>query len=189
MIRAFRDSLQTRWMHLLALPLFAWNAWGQGGPIASFVDGEITTVEKQVVDAAEAMPESKYNFSPASLGIRDAAYNDVRTFGQQVKHIAASNFALWVKLAGESVPKDYIGGTGPEDVKTKGEILKFLKDSFALGHRAAATLTAENMLQPPAGSKSTRLRLAMFGIEHAYDTYGQLVEYLRMSGIVPPASR
>jgi hypothetical protein len=80
-------------------------------------------------------------------------------------------------------------GNGPEGLKTKADILKFLKDSFALGHRAAATLTAENMLQVPERSKSARLRLATFGVAHAYDHYGQMVEYLRMNGIVPPASR
>jgi hypothetical protein len=50
-------------------------------------------------------------------------------------------------------------------------------------------LTAQNFLLPPEHSKSTRLRLAVFGLEHAYDHYGQMVEYLRMNGIVPPASR
>lgn len=62
-------------------------------------------------------------------------------------------------------------------------------DSFALGHRAAATLTPEDLLQPPANSKSTRLRLAEFAVSHACDHYGQMVEYPRMNGIVPPASR
>ena len=74
-------------------------------------------------------------------------------------------------------------------LRSQAEIIKFLKDSFALGHRAAATLTAENMLQTAGNGKSTRLRLATFGVAHAYDHYGQMVEYLRMNGIVPPASR
>jgi uncharacterized damage-inducible protein DinB len=74
-------------------------------------------------------------------------------------------------------------------LKTKADILKFLKDSFALGHKAAATLTTENMLQAPGSSKSSRLHLAEFGVAHAFNHYGQMVEYLRMNGIVPPASR
>ena len=82
-----------------------------------------------------------------------------------------------------------MGGNGPENMKTKADILKFLKDSFALGHKAAATLTTENMLQPPEHSKSPRLYLATFAVSHAFDHYGQMVEYLRMNGIVPPASR
>jgi hypothetical protein len=74
-------------------------------------------------------------------------------------------------------------------VKTKAEAIKFLKDSFALGHKAAAALTPQNMLQPGANSKSPRLFLATFAVAHAYDHYGQMVEYLRMNGIVPPDSR
>jgi hypothetical protein len=87
------------------------------------------------------------------------------------------------------LPAGLKDGNCPEDLKTKAEIMKFLKDSFSLGHRAAATLTTQNMLQIPENSKSTRLYLATFGVAHAYDHYGQMVEYLRMNGIVPPASR
>jgi uncharacterized damage-inducible protein DinB len=157
--------------------------------MASVVDREIGAVEKQILDAAEAMPESKFNFSPASLNIPGSDYKGVRTFALQVKHVAASNYALWSQLTGDRFPQDFMGGDGPQSAKTKGEILKFLKDSFALGHKAATTLTAENILQSPEGAKSTRFRLATFAVAHAFDHYGQMVEYLRMNGIVPPASR
>ena len=157
--------------------------------LASTLDRQISAVEKEVTEAAEAMPENKFNFSPESLNIPGADYKGVRTFAQQVKHIAASNFAIWRPLTGENFPKDFLGGNGPENIKTKAEILKFLKDSFALGHKAAATLTAENMLQPPGQSKSPRISLATFAVAHAFNHYGQMVEYLRMNGIVPPASR
>ncbi len=157
--------------------------------IASIVDREISGVEKEVVETAEAMPEDKYNFSPESLNIPGDDYKGVRSFAQQVKHIAASNYAIWAPLTGEMFPKDFMGGNGPENLKTKADILKFLNDSFALGHKAAATLTAENMLQPPGHSKASRVYLATFAVIHAFDHYGQMVEYLRMNGIVPPASR
>ena len=88
-----------------------------------------------------------------------------------------------------SSPRTSWAETVLTNLKTKAEIIQFLKDSFALGHKAAATLTIENMLQPAEGSKSSRLRLAEFAVSHAYDYYGQMVEYLRMNGIVPPASR
>src|SRR5213082_592792 len=132
--------------------------------IASIVDREISTVEKQIVEAAEAMPEDKFNFSPESLNIPGDDYKGVRTFAQQVKHVAASNYAIWSPLTGENFPKDFLGGNGPDNLKSKADILKFLKDSFALGHKAAATLTPENMLQPAAGGKSPRLRVAVFGL-------------------------
>jgi hypothetical protein len=157
--------------------------------IASVVDSEITNIERQVIDVAEAMPEDKYNFSPESLGIPGSAFKGVRTFAVQVKHVAASNYFIWSHLTGDKLPEGLKDGNGPENVKTKADIIKFLQDSFALGHRAAATLTSENMLQTAEGSKSSRLHLATFGVAHAFDHYGQMVEYLRMNGIVPPASR
>ena len=113
----------------------------------------------------------------------------MRTFALQLRHVAASNYAIWSPLTGDKFPKDFMGGNGPENLKSKAEIIQFVKDSFALGHKAAASLTPENMLQVPNGSKSCRLYLATFGVAHAYDHYGQMVEYLRMNGIVPPASR
>ena len=157
--------------------------------LASALDREISAVEKQILDVAEAMPEDKFNFSPESLHIPGADYKGVRTFAVQLKHVAASNYFIWSPLTGEKLPEGLKDGNGPENLKSKAEIISFLKDSFALGHKAAATLTTENMLQIPERSKSTRLRLATFGVAHAFDHYGQMVEYLRMNGIVPPATR
>jgi hypothetical protein len=157
--------------------------------VASSVDRQINTIEKLIMEAAEAMPEDKFNFSPESLNIPGANYKGVRTFAGQVKHIATSNYFIWSPVTGDKLPLGLKDGNGPEDLKTKAEIMKFLKDSFALGHRATATLTAQNMLQIPENGKSTRLYLVTFGVAHAYDHYGQMVEYLRMNGIVPPASR
>jgi hypothetical protein len=157
--------------------------------LASVVDREISGVEKQVIEAAEAMPEEKFNFTPESLTIAGDDYKGVRSFAVQVKHIAASNYFLWSPITGDAVPAVIKDGNGPADVKTKAEIVKFLKESFALGHKAAATLTPDNMLQPYAPGKAARLDRVEFGVAHAYNHYGQMVEYLRMNGIVPPASR
>lgn len=161
----------------------------QAPTLASNVDREVSAIEKQVVEAAEAMPEEKFNFSPESLHISGSDYKGVRTFAVQVKHIAASNYFIWSPLTGDKLPEGLKDGNGPENLKTKADILQFLKDSFALGHKAAATLTTENMLQPPGSGKSSRLHLAEFGVAHAFNHYGQMVEYLRMNGVVPPASR
>ncbi len=194
----------TRIALLLAAVIFAATAWGPGAPsaavaqaqesqtpptVASSLDREISAVEKQIVEVAEAMPEDKYNFSPESLNIPGADFKGVRSFAVQVKHVASSNYFIWSPITGDKVPENIKDGNGPAEVKTKADIIKFLKESFALGHKAAATLTIENMLQSPGHSKSSRLRLTMFGCEHAFDHYGQMVEYLRMNGIVPPASQ
>jgi len=161
----------------------------QAPTVASNVDREVSAIEKQVVEAAEAMPEDKFNFSPESLHISGSDYKGVRTFAVQVKHIAASNYFIWSPLTGDKLPEGLKDGNGPENFKTKADILQFLKASFALGHKAASTLTTENMLQPPGSGKSSRLHLAEFGVAHAFNHYGQMVEYLRMNGVVPPASR
>jgi uncharacterized damage-inducible protein DinB len=157
--------------------------------IASAVDREISTIEKEIVEAAAAMPEDRFNFSPEALHIPGSDYKGVRTFALQVKHVAASNYFLFSSITGDQIPEDLKGGNGPAGLKSKAEIIQFLKDSFALGHKAAATLTTENMLQTAEHSKSPRLHLATFAVAHAFDHYGQMVEYLRMNGIVPPASR
>jgi hypothetical protein len=180
---------QTRISVLLAGIVFAAAASGQTqSTIASAVDGEITLVEKEIVAAAEAMPEDKFNFSPESLNIPGADYKGVRTFAWEVKHVAYSSYVLWSPLTGDKIPEKY-ADDHLESLKTKADIIQFLKDSFALGHKAAATLTAQNLLKTTEGGKSTFLYLATFGAAHALDHYGQMVEYLRMNGIVPPASR
>src|ERR1700723_858219 len=135
---------------LVAL-VFTVAAWGQGAKsamapsaapsqassptIASTVDREISIIEKEIVEAAEAMPDDKFNFSPGALNIPGSDYTGVRTFALQIKHVAASNYALWSPLTGDKFPENFMGGNGPEELKTKAEIMKFLKDSFALGHR------------------------------------------------------
>jgi dienelactone hydrolase len=157
--------------------------------LAAAVDREISRVEEQVLAAAEAMPEDRFDFSPEQLRIPGSAYRGVRTFAVQVRHIAASNYFLWSPLTGERLPEGLEDGEGPRELRSRAEILGFLRRSFALGHRAAATLTPENMLQATPGSSSTRLQRTTFAVAHAFDHYGQMVEYLRLNGVVPPASR
>jgi len=160
--------------------------------IASAIDREISIVEKEVVEAAEAMPEDKFDFSPEKLNLPGSDYKGVRTFGEQLKHIAASNYLIWSPITGEKPPDTVNDGKGPDTMKAKADIIKYLKDSFAFGHKAVATLNESNLVQPiPRSNRppTTRLYLATFAAAHAFDHYGQMIEYLRMNGIVPPASR
>jgi hypothetical protein len=158
---------------------------------ASLVDRQVSTYEKNVVEAAEAMPADKFDFSPASLKIPGSSYGDVRTFAQLVKHTATANYRLWTNVTGAKMPDSIKSANGPEELKTKAEIIQFLKDSFGEGHRAAKSLTAENALEEISWFRGTapRLFVASAAVIHAADEYGQMIEYLRMNGIVPPASR
>jgi uncharacterized damage-inducible protein DinB len=201
-------QLQTSLLLTVALSLAAASAYAQatksspaggasGTPstpptIASAIDREISIIEKEIVEAAEAMPEDKFDFSPEKLNISGSDYKGVRTFGQQLKHVAASNYLIWSPITGEKPPDTVNDGKGPDNMTAKADIIKYLKDSFAFGHKAVATLNASNLVQPiPRNNKppTTRLFLATFAPAHAFDHYGQIVEYLRMNGIVPPASR
>src|SRR5205809_6578732 len=160
--------------------------------IASAIDREIGIVEKELIDAAEAMPEGKFEFSPEKLNLPGSDYKGVRTFGQQLKRVAASNYLIWSPITGEKAPDTVNDGKGPDNMTAKADIIKYLKDSFAFGHKAVATLNASNLVQPITRSNkppTTRLFLATFAAAHAFDHYGQMIEYLRMNGIVPPASR
>jgi uncharacterized damage-inducible protein DinB len=160
--------------------------------IASAIDREISLVEKEVVEAAEAMPEDKFDFSPEKLNVSGSEYKGVRTFGQQLKHIAASNYLIWSPITGEKPPNTVNDGKGPDNMTAKAEIIKFVKDSFAFGHKSVATLNNSNLVEPitsRSGKPTTRLFLATFAVAHCFDHYGQMIEYLRMNGIVPPASR
>src|SRR6202008_3187436 len=147
-------------------------------------------VEQEVVSAAEAMPEDKYSFAPTN-----GEFKGVRTFAEQVKHIGFANHLYFGPLMGETIDANSIeeNANGPAALKTKAEIMQYLKDSFRLGHRAISGLTPENEATPPpkpvSPFLSKRPAVDIIGAFHPKDHYGQMVEYLRMNGIVPPASR
>jgi DinB superfamily len=156
--------------------------------IAQVLDRTVTGVENEFVPAAEAMPEEKYSFAPTS-----GEFKSVRSFAQQAKHVAAVNYLVGAAILEEKPPAELGGENGPDSVKTKAEIVKFLKDSFAYVHKAVGGINEGNLLSPiksPFGENTvTRLGMATLIVGHCFDHYGQMVEYLRMNGIVPPASR
>lgn len=152
------------------------------------LDRSVASVESEFVPAAEAMPEDKYGYVPTT-----GEFKGVRTFGQQVKHVAAVNYMLGGAILGEKPPADTGEENGPESVKSKADIIKYLKDSFAYLHKAMGSITDANLVTPiksPFGEGNmTRLGMATLGVGHCFDHYGQIVEYLRLNGIIPPASR
>ena len=155
---------------------------------AMVLDRSLTNVEKEVVPAAEAMPEDKFSYAPTQ-----GEFKGVRTFAQQVKHIATANYALGSGILVERPPLDLKSENGPDNITSKADIMKYLKDSFAYAHKAAQSITEANVLEqvpsPFGPNKVSRLGLAVGMISHPFDHYGQMVEYLRANGIIPPASR
>lgn len=140
----------------------------------------------EFVSAAEAMPEDKYSFAPTG-----GEFKDVRTFAAQVKHVAAVNYVFGSEILQEKPPVDTGEEKGPASITSKADILKFLNDSFDYLNKALASVTEKNELDQIDSlfGKTSRLTIASFSTSHPFDHYGQMAVYLRMNGIVPPASR
>jgi hypothetical protein len=156
--------------------------------IAKTYDSALKSAESEIVGLAEAMPAGKYNFAPTA-----GEFKGVRTFGEQVKHLAAVVYLVAAASQGEKPPVDTNGEKGPASAVSKEQIVQFLKGSFAYAHKAALALTAANEMdsvQSPFGEgKVTRVGILNVATWHSFDHYGQMVVYARMNGVVPPASR
>jgi len=155
--------------------------------VSQALDFWISRSEEMVVTTAEAMPEEKYLFAPTA-----GEFAGVRTFAQQVKHLAANNYRMAAYILGEKPTPEQVSETGPDAVRSKAQILAYVQGSFAVLHRAMAVINQQNMLEPlniPLSGQKTRLQLAEDVVAHSSNHYGQMVEYLRMNGIVPPTSR
>jgi hypothetical protein len=155
---------------------------------AMVLDRSMSGVEREVVSAAEAMPDDKFNFAPTQ-----GEFKGVRTFAQQVKHIAAVNYMLGAAILMEKPPLDLEGENGPAKFTSKADCVQFLKDSFTYARKALSSIDESNVLgqvpSPFGPNKVSRLGLSVIAISHPNDHYGQMVEYLRMNNIIPPASR
>ena len=158
---------------------------------AQVVEFLLNLQEKYVLDVAEAMPAEKYGWTPTQ-----GEFKGVRSFAEQLKHLAADNYLLGAGILGERAPGDTgPGESGSRAVSSKAEVIAYVRASFLYMRRAATAVDDENAVVPtpeispwPAGT-ATRLGLAIEDMVHTWDHYGQLEEYLRMNGIVPPASR
>jgi len=165
-------------------------ARAQGGDksISQVLDSDVSSIDGELVPAAEAMPEDKYGYVPTG-----GEFKNVRSFAAQIKHVAAVNYMVGAAILGEKPPVDTGGESGPSSMTSKADIVSFVKQSFAYAHKAVASITPANATQPvksPFGdNQTTRLGLANVFAWHGFDHYGQMAIYLRSNGIVPPASR
>jgi uncharacterized damage-inducible protein DinB len=154
--------------------------------IAESVSGTLQFAEGNFLGVAEAMPDNKYLFVPTA-----GKFDGVRSFAEQVKHVACAQFAFFNEFEGKT-PPDACEKGGHDAAKTKAELIKYLKDSFDYSNRVLAKLTAQNALDRVEGryaGPNTKLGIAVVAVWHITDHYGQIVEYLRMNGIVPPQTQ
>ncbi len=155
---------------------------------AESVGAILSYTEDQFLSVAEAMPAEKYSYVPSAPG---GNFDGVRSFAEQVKHVACGNFAFFNEIEGKTPPEACEKG-GPAPAKTKAELLQYLRDSFAYGNKILATVTAQNAMdrvEGRYGGPDTKLGMAVIAVWHITDHYGQIVYYLRLNGIVPPPTQ
>jgi uncharacterized damage-inducible protein DinB len=158
---------------------------------ARAMDELLSLYEHEAMGVVNAMPADKYSFAPSTAtfasGQREK-FDGVRTFVQEVTHVAEANYYFYSSMSGLSPDVDM---TKIESLTSKADAVAMLAKSFAFGHRAIATITTENafLTIKSVDGMQTRVSLAAFAVAHGYDHYGQMVEYLRMNGIVPPGSK
>ena len=185
----------TKWLFAFLIVLACSSgAFAQGGksserPTVSQVEDRLVgLVERMFVPAAEAMPEDKYSFAPTN-----GEFKGVRTFAEHIKHVAASNYGMAAAILHEKPPVKLDSDSDLDAITTKADIMKFLTGSFAYLHRALSSINEKNetdLIQSPDSQKLlSRLEVADRALWHCNNHYGQMVEYLRMNGIIPPASR
>jgi hypothetical protein len=144
--------------------------------------------EGEMVPLAKAMPAEKFDFAPSAaifVSGQGSEYTGVSTFRAMVLHVASANYYYGNLVSGMKPDVDV---KALADIKDKDKAIAALEASFVFAHKAMGTLTAQNAFESVHGS-ATKASLAGGLVAHANDHYGQLVEYLRMNGIVPPASR
>ena len=155
------------------------------------LDSQLNLIEIEMMGAVKAMPADKFGFAPSAaifVPTQKTEFATVRTFAQQATHVAEANYFFAYLVIGQQ-PDAKVRAV--EKLTGKDEIVAALADSFAFAHKAMATLTPANafeVIKSPEPGFATRATLSGFLISHANDHYGQMVEYLRMNGIVPPAS-
>ena len=159
-------------------------------PAAAF-DSQLVVIEHEMMGLVRAMPAEKFDFAPSGamfVPTQKTEFDKVRTFAQQATHVAQANYFFYGIVNGIKPDVDV---KGIEKLTAKDDVVNALAGSFAFAHKAIASITAANafeVIKSPEPGFQTRATLAAFGIAHAFDHYGQMVVYLRMNGIVPPAS-
>ena len=156
-------------------------------PISGAVEKSYERLERQVLQVAEAMPAEGYSFRPSA---------EVRTFGEQLRHLGAVQWVVGASILGCKPTVDVgDGDSGPLAMTEKPQILRYVGDSFDYIRRAIQTMTIENALEPmphpynPSNTEFERLAMVVGYACHGWNHYGQLVVYQRLNGIIPPPSR
>ena len=134
----------------------------------------------KLIQLAEAMPENKYNWTPAK---------GVRTVGEIFLHVSAANYGV-PSFIGIKPPEGFNFGTYEQSMTKKADIIKSLKDSFAHMEAAFKAMPDADMDKPADlfGMKTTYRGVYMLLLSHAHEHLGQSIAYARSNNVTPPWS-
>ncbi len=185
-------TMHCKWstLALLAAAL-CWCTWvapanGQSDAAKS-IQQTVTRFENNLMAMAQAMPADKYSFAPSSDTFKagsPAQFATVRTYGQELTHLCGLPFRLLAPF-GVKADVDY---SSYESLASKDDIIKALESSFDYENKVIATITPENAFTPEGPRGMTRVGAMLMMLNDDGDHYGQMVEYLRMNGIIPPST-
>ena len=154
--------------------------------IAEALEKDYLRLEQQLMGVGDAMPAEHYGFKPTI---------DVRSFGEQLRHVAAVQWFIGAALMNREPPVDVgDGDSGPTSMTGKAEILAYVAASFAYLREAIRGMSNDDALETiphPFDSQITMERMTIVGgyASHGWEHYGQMVVYLRLNEVVPPSSR
>ena len=178
-------------MKKLAIGVFLLSGMAFADGVTDMLNSQLSPLEGDVLPLAEKMPPGKYNYSPVQSEVKGSTFEGVRTFGEQVRHIATILYMVSASTLGDAKPPVDIGPNdgGPPKMTSKAELVAYLKGSIAYAKKAAAFVNQKNMMDPvksPFGNdKQPRLNAISIAGWHSMDHYGQMVVYARLNGIKP----
>ena len=172
----------------LAQTASAHGQQGRGAPpaaptittLAGDVQADWAIHKDLLVNAADAMPADKFGYKPTPAQ---------RSYGEQIMHVVGADQSV-VGMLGGKTPAPAIN----LKAATKADVMTALRQSMDYWEVVLKEFTDQQLNErvatpPDFGTSASRLRLFYLSITHSLDIYGQMVVYLRLNGIVPPASR
>jgi len=144
---------------------------GQNNLTTTATQRYFNSVRRNLEAAADAMPEAKYGFK-----LTDGQM----PFAEWINHATDRNYTDCATLKGEAAPPAAKKVAG---LKEKAEVSQALKDSFAYCASALEGIDDQKVLASP---QMTNALLHI--VIHNNEIYGNIVGYLRVSGIVPPST-
>jgi hypothetical protein len=157
-------------------------------PITAAFKARITGLERNVAQAFDSIPESKFSYKPTPAQL---------TIGYIAQHVANDNYIFCDQFGDKKGARPQEDTATPDSVKAtwpKDKLVTKLKESFAFCQDAMNQLTDAKLADQVTltfGGRSRQVTRAAMVLGHALDLadhYSQLANYMRLNNILPPTA-